>query len=185
MRLFAALVPPAEVLDELEAFTGPLRKEWPELRWAGRDLWHVTVAFYGELDERAYDRLLPRLQRSAARIPVLNLSFAGAGAFPGGGVHARVVWTGVYGDRRPLAQLAASLAGSGRRADSPDPKPFRPHLTLARCRTPTDVRALTEQLASYAGRPWQATAVALIRSHPSATPPQPRYEILTTYPLRP
>ncbi|GAA3201820.1 RNA 2',3'-cyclic phosphodiesterase [Actinocorallia longicatena] len=179
MRLFAALVPPAEILDELDAYTAPLRKEWPELRWAGRELWHVTVAFYGETDERSYERLLPRLQRSASRTPVLNLSFAGAGAFPGGGVHARVVWTGVYGDRRPLAQLAASLAATGRRAGAPDPKPFRPHLTLARCRVPTDVRTLTERLASFAGRPWQAASVALIHSQM----PRAAYETLTSYPL--
>ncbi|GAB3691258.1 RNA 2',3'-cyclic phosphodiesterase [Actinocorallia lasiicapitis] len=181
MRLFAALVPPDEILDELESFTAPLRKEWPALRWADRDLWHVTVAFYGDLDDEARERLIPHLQRAAARTPALALSFAGVGAFPSGGVHARVLWTGVYGDRRPLAKLAASASAAGRHAGvPPDQKPFRPHLTLARCRTPRDVRPLTERLASYAGRPWQAATVQLIRSHF----PKPRYETLAVYPLR-
>lgn len=183
MRLFAALVPPKEILDELETLIAPLRAGWPDLRWAGRDLWHITIAFYGEMDEKAYERLLPRLQRASARSPSLALSFAGAGVFPSGGAHARVLWTGVYGDRRSLAQLAASATAAGRRAGAPlgDHKSFRPHLTLARCRKPIDVRPVTDHLAGFAGRPWTATEVHLIRSHM----PKAVYETLHTFPLKP
>src|SRR5690349_9014310 len=116
MRLFAALAPPTDVLDELEAVTAPFRAEWPGLRWSSRDLLHVTLAFFGEVDDRVLERLQPRLERAASRTPPIELSFAGAGAFPFGGAHARVLWTGVYGDRRELAQLAAACSTAGRRS---------------------------------------------------------------------
>src|SRR5688500_1446784 len=108
MRLFAALLPPPSVLDELEEVLAPHRAERPELKWIRRELSHVTLAFFGETDDLAYERLVPRLERVAGRYPEVSLSFAGAGAFPGGGTHARVLWTGIYGDRRTLARLAAS-----------------------------------------------------------------------------
>jgi 2'-5' RNA ligase len=182
MRLFAALAPPADVLDELEAYTAPLRAEWPVLRWSSRDLLHVTLAFFGEVDEKVLERLQPRLERAASRTPPIELSFAGAGVFPFGGAHARVLFTGVYGDRRELAKLAASCSAAGRRSGAPlgDHKTYRPHLTLARCRTPLDVRPLADRLSSFAGRPWTATALHLIRSDF----PTGGYETLRTYPLK-
>ncbi|WP_119727123.1 RNA 2',3'-cyclic phosphodiesterase [Thermomonospora amylolytica] len=187
MRLFAALLPPPDVLDELDRLLGPYRSAWPDLKWIDRDLMHITLAFYGELDERTTARLLPRLERAAGRYPKIELSFAGAGAFPSGGAHARVLWAGVYGDRGVLARLAASVNAAGRRAGAPlgEHKGFRPHLTLARSRRPTDMRPLVEELSAYAGTAWTADSLHLVRSHlPGRHNPGLRYESIQHWPLR-
>lgn len=182
MRLFAALEPPPSVLDELDEALAPHRAEWPELRWSPRELAHVTVAFFGETSDVAFERLLPRLERAAGRYPELALSFAGAGAFPAGGTHARALWTGIYGDRRTLARLAASVSAAGRRAGCPGTghRGFKPHLTLARSRTPQDLRPLLESLGAFAGRSWVAGSLHLVLSH---TGPQVHHETLRTWPL--
>lgn len=182
MRLFAALMPPGGVLDELDEVLAPHQAQWPELRWSPRELSHVTVAFFGETPEPVLDRLLPRLERAAGRYPELALSFAGAGAFPGGGGHARVLWSGIYGDRRTLARLAASVSAAGRRAGCPgtEHQGFKPHLTLARARTPQDLRPLLEALATYAGSTWVAESLHLMVSHSG---PRVHYETLRTWPL--
>ncbi|MGH3387252.1 MAG: RNA 2',3'-cyclic phosphodiesterase [Actinomadura sp.] len=183
LRLFVAVLPPPEVLDGLEEFLAPHRAAWPDLRWLRRDVLHVTLAFLGEVDERTLDRLVPRLERAAGRHARLRLSFAGGGAFPGGGAHARVLWTGLYGDRRTLAGLAASAAAAAVRAGAPQDKyrGFRPHMTLARCRRPTDVRPLVEELSAFAGTPWTAGSIHLMRSHLGR---QVRYESVRSWPLR-
>ncbi|GAA4143595.1 RNA 2',3'-cyclic phosphodiesterase [Actinomadura keratinilytica] len=186
MRLFVAVVPPPPILDELAEFLGPFQDDLPDLRWLRRDQQHITLTFLGEVDERAYERLLPRLERAVARHPRLTLSLAGAGAFPNP-AHARVLWTGVYGDRRDLARLAASTTAAGRREGTlPDKHPgFRPHLTLARCRRPVDVRSLLEPLAAFAGGTWTAENVHLMRSHlPGRGRTTVVYESLHTWPLR-
>ncbi|SEG92377.1 2'-5' RNA ligase [Thermomonospora echinospora] len=186
MRLFVALVPPPDVLDELDRLLESYRASWPDLKWISRDMMHITLAFLGETDERTIARLLPRLERAAGRYPKIELSFAGAGAFPSGGAHARVLWTGVYGDRGVLTRLAASVNAAGRRAGAPlgEHKGFRPHLTLARSRRPTDMRPLVEELSAYAGATWTADAVHLVRSHlPGKNYPGFRYEIINTWPL--
>ncbi|REE96369.1 RNA 2',3'-cyclic phosphodiesterase [Thermomonospora umbrina] len=186
MRLFVALLPPPNVLDELDRLLVPYRAAWPDLKWISRDLMHVTLAFLGEVDERAESRLLPRLERAAARYPKIELSFAGAGSFPSGGAHARVLWTGVYGDRGILVRMAASVNAAGRRAGASlgEYKGYRPHLTLARSRRPTDMRPLVEELSAYAGMAWTSDAVHLVRSHlPGKEQPGLRYESLYAWPL--
>src|SRR4051794_5578843 len=125
MRLFVALVPPPDILDELEEAVLPHKEDVPELKWVRRELLHVTLAFLGECDDRTVDRLLPRLERAARRHERMTLSLAGGGAFPSNGAHARVLWTGLYGDRRGLAPLAASVAPAGRPPGAP-PRQHRP-----------------------------------------------------------
>jgi 2'-5' RNA ligase len=182
MRLFAALVPPPEILGELEDFTAPFRARRPDLRWQRRDLLHLTLAFYGEVGEQTLDRLLPGLERVAADHRRHELSFGGVGAFPGGAAQARVLWTGVQGDREVLSRLATAVGTAGAEAGVPrdEHKGFRPHLTLARCRPPADIRPLIEDMAGFAGSPWTAGAVSLMRSHQT---PQLHYETLKSWPL--
>jgi 2'-5' RNA ligase len=98
MRLFVAVAVPVHAADELDDAVGPLRQSWPALRWTGRDAWHLTLAFLGEVTEPVCTRLVPRLERAAARHPRLSLSLGGAGAFPGA-ARARVLWTGCRASR--------------------------------------------------------------------------------------
>jgi RNA 2',3'-cyclic 3'-phosphodiesterase len=183
MRLFVAIAPPAAALDEIEAATAPLRTDWPQLRWTDRSAWHITLAFLSEVDEQVAARLVLELERAAGPRHDLALSVHGSGAFPGA-AKARVLWTGIGGDLGDLENLAASVADGARAAGALPPderRKFVPHLTLARCRAPADVRALVEALAGYSGTPWAATEIHLIRSLPGA---RPRYEVMGTWPLR-
>lgn len=184
MRLFIAIVPPAAVIDELEAAAAPLRPAWPQLRWTGHDAWHITLAFLGEVEELVSQRLTPRLERVASRHPSMSLAFAAVGTFPGS-ARARVLWTGLQGDRRDLAALAASVAAGARRAGAAptdEGRRFQPHLTLARCRAPADVRPLVAALSGYVGMPWTAERIHLIRSHLGGS--RPSYETLGSWALR-
>jgi len=183
MRLFVAVAPPAEVLDELDAACAPLRAGREDLRWTSREAWHVTLAFLGEVAETSANRLLPRLERAAWRHQQFALAFAGAGAFPAAG-RANVLWSGLSGDRRALAELAASVNAAATRAGAEPPdrgRRFRPHLTLARCRAPADVGALVTLLDGYHGQPWTADEIFLIHSRLGG---RPRFQTLGNWPLR-
>jgi 2'-5' RNA ligase len=185
MRLFVAIAPPPEVLDDLDARVEPLRGSRQELRWTNREAWHVTLAFLGQVDESALARLMPRLERAAWRHSSIPLAFCGAGAFPSVG-RANVLWSGLSGDRRALARLAESVAAGASRAGTPPPdkrRRFQPHLTLARCRMPADVTELVAALAGYSGQPWTADRIHLVRSRLGGAD-QPRYVSLASWPLR-
>jgi 2'-5' RNA ligase len=181
MRLFVALAVPGQVADELEAAVAPFRSSWPGLRWTGRDAWHLTLAFFGEVRESVAAELGAKLADVAAANSSLTLSLAGSGAFPDGR-RAHVLWTGVQGDG--LGSLAAAVGEGAKKAEAPpvaDSRSFQAHLTLARCRVPVDVRSLVADLHKFAGTPWTAGEIYLIRSRPQS---RPRYETLGSWPLR-
>jgi 2'-5' RNA ligase len=167
MRLFVAIVPPAGVLAELTAAVRPLQTAAPDLRWTSSAAWHLTLAFLGEVDERILPDLSIRLARAARRHPPQQLAIAGGGAFPAAS-RARVLWAGIRADIRPLRSLAGSVAAGARRAGAPPPdegRKYSPHLTLARCREPADVSALTADLARFTSTEWTAQSVHLVRSY--------------------
>jgi 2'-5' RNA ligase len=183
MRLFVALAPPAGVLDDLDAACAPLRLGREDLRWTSRELWHVTLAFLGEVSEESLDRLVPRLERAARRHLVFGLSLAGAGAFPSQ-PRANVLWSGLAGDQKALGELAMSVCAGARRAGAPPPdaRRYRPHVTLARCRMPADVRSIVGDLSGHQGPVWPVEEIYLIRSTLGGQ--QPRYEAVGTWKLK-
>ena len=61
MRLFVALFPPEDVLEELAEFLAPRQEVDSDLRWTTRDQWHVTLAFMPQVHERSLDDLTERL----------------------------------------------------------------------------------------------------------------------------
>ena len=183
MRLFVGLAPPAAVLDNLDAACAPLRSGREDLRWTSRELWHITLAFLGEVGEESLSRLLPRLERAARRHLTFGLSLAGAGAFPSP-ARANVLWGGLSGDRKALGELAMSVSAGARRAGAPPPdegRRYRPHVTLARCRVPADVRSVVAALSGYQGPAWAVEEIFLIRSTLGG---HPRYETLGTWKLK-
>ncbi len=179
MRLFAAVVPPPEAAEHLDAAVDPLRDD--TLRWAGPDAWHVTLAFYGEFPNDRVADLVQRLHRVASRHAPVELSLARAGRFDG-----RVLWVGCTGDVGALRALARACGAAGRRAgaDIDEQRRFRAHLTLARASRPVDLRPYVAALAGYAGPAWTVTEVALVRSHLGAgLGNRPRYERVDSFDL--
>ncbi|MGB0101623.1 MAG: RNA 2',3'-cyclic phosphodiesterase [Nocardioides sp.] len=186
MRLFAALIPPEEAVEHLEAFLDVRRAAAP-LRWADAEQFHVTVAFLAEVEERRLDDLVEGLARAAARRTAFTTAVAGGGAFPDAG-RARVLWAGLELDddgRTEIERLATGCRAAANRAGVPvDGQRFRPHLTIARAGRPTEVSSWVRLLDGYAGPRWAADRVSLIASHLGEGPRgRPRYELLEELPL--
>jgi 2'-5' RNA ligase len=166
VRLFVALMPPAEAIEELRSATAGLVELESGLRWTRSDQRHVTLVFLGEVGDATVEELIRRLSRAAARHPPLSLAFGGAGRFG-----HRVLWTAVQGEQDGLRRLADSAAAAARRTGLlVKHRPYRPHLTLARANPGTDLRALVTRLAPWQGLPWTAKALHLVRSHLGAAP---------------
>jgi 2'-5' RNA ligase len=141
MRLFYAIELGDELLDLLDETTAPLRAEAPELAWVPREKRHLTLKFLGDVEETAESKLVDAADRAVVRHPPLEMRVREIGAFPNFR-RARVVWIGV--EQEPRLELLhhdleLACAESGFEVEG---RPFRPHITLARVRTPLPVERL-------------------------------------------
>ncbi|HTW14745.1 MAG TPA: RNA 2',3'-cyclic phosphodiesterase [Nocardioides sp.] len=185
-RMFAAVVPPEEVVEHLDAFLDVRRAAGP-FRWAPAEQLHVTVAFYAEVPDRALDDLAERLGRAAGRRTPFETRIAGGGAFP----HvagARVLWAGLVLDdegRTELDRLATGARAAASRAGvAVDGQRFRPHVTLARLRHPDEVSDWVRLLDAYDGPAWTVDRLSLVASYLGEGPRgRPRYETVAELPL--
>ncbi|HEU4950537.1 MAG TPA: RNA 2',3'-cyclic phosphodiesterase [Holophagaceae bacterium] len=126
MRRFFALALPGAVQAGLGAWMGG-----PGWRWAEPEGLHLTLAFLGEVPEAAVGPLETAAREVATRHRPFELRSAGLGQFPPVGA-PRVLWLG-FEPSEPLDALAGDLREVLRRAGVAfNPKPFTPHLTLAR-----------------------------------------------------
>ena len=125
------------IAEELEAAIAPLRALEPGLAWVAPAKRHLTLRFLGEVDEPALPTLLELTDRLAATHRPFDMELAGIGGFPNLR-RARVLWCGV--DQEPRLELLhhdleLALDAAGYELEG---RPFRPHVTVARMRTPLD-----------------------------------------------
>jgi 2'-5' RNA ligase len=184
MRMFVAVVPPVEVLENLAAFVEPRQDVDSPLRWVASEHWHLTLAFMSSVADRHLDELTERLTRAAHRRHPFELQLEGAGSFPNP-ARTKVLWTGVRGDTQHLEQLAVGArAAASKSGIEVDGAKFRPHLTLARLSRPVDVTKWLRVFDAYSGPSWQVTEIELIESHLGQGPRgRPRYQTVETFAL--
>jgi 2'-5' RNA ligase len=174
MRLFSALVPPPAVLHAVAEAIERVRSTGVELRWTRPEQWHLTLGFYAKVEPDQVTGLSERLGRVARRHQPLDLRLVGGGRFDG-----RVLWLGVRGDREQLGRISsATVAAAAREGIGVEDRAYRPHLTIARSRQPTDLRPAVDALAGWESPPWRAAELTLFRSHLGA---KPSYEALRTW----
>jgi len=125
IRLFTALPVPWDVAETLKRRQSGL----PGAKWRTDEQLHVTLAFYGEVDERRAADLAAELQRTATGGP-FEIELAGVGAF-GDAHRSHTLWAGVQASER-LNVLAGRCRSAGERAGVVmEHREYRPHLTLA------------------------------------------------------
>jgi 2'-5' RNA ligase len=145
MRLFVAVHLSEEVRAALAAVQDRLRSVRAEVSWVRPGNLHLTLKFLGEVEAERQERLGAALAGIVPTTPPFEAAVTGVGSF--GGRVPRVVWAGVGDGAEALVTLAgrvdAALAAVGFPRES---RPFSPHLTLGRVRSPRNVVELVEAL---------------------------------------
>jgi 2'-5' RNA ligase len=158
-RAFVAVVPPAPVLEAVAGALG--EPDVAGARFMRREQWHLTLQFLG--NQVDLDEVADALGALALRAAPVRLG--GFGAFPNER-RGRVLWLGVAEGAAFLAQLAAAVGVLlGPRGYPPEDREQHPHLTLARCRVPTDLRDTVAALRpDPVGPEWVVGDVVLFES---------------------
>lgn len=133
VRAFVAMELDEAMREQLATEVERLRSRLQGVSWVRPGAIHLTLRFLGPARGAALDEMIPRLRAAASRCSPPSTPVAGLGVFPERG-RARVLWIGIAVPPAVLAlqaecESAAVAAGFG-----PEPRPFRPHLTLGRWR---------------------------------------------------
>jgi 2'-5' RNA ligase len=125
MRLFIAVPVPEYIADDLADLCSGI----PGARWVPPENFHITLRFLGEIDGAQADDVHEALSRIIA--PGFEISLSSVGTF-GDQKKTRALWAGV--DPSPaLVHLRDKVESAAVRAGlPPEPRRFKPHVTLAR-----------------------------------------------------
>lgn len=182
MRLFIALVPDDRTREALAAYSRALRRACGDPRGFTRpELVHLTLRFLGEQPSERVPAIA-RAIRAAARDSGRQgpaLRFREAGFFPG---RPDLLWLDLHPDPA-LAALADRVDGElAEIGVERDPRPFRPHMTLAR-RLALPARRLSEALASVPvpDALWRPDRIVLMES--ALSDGRREYTVLAEAPL--
>ena len=158
MRLFIAIDLDDAARAAIAAEASRLAQRIPRrssLRWLKPVQLHLTLVFLGEVDDGRAAAIAAAMD-AAVDLPPFDAALEGFGVFPPRGA-PRVLWVGVGDGAATLIELERRLAGRVERLGVEiEPRPFHPHLTLARWRDsrPGDRRALDEAPRGVVARLW-------------------------------
>ena len=177
IRLFAALEVPPEIGEGLARRQQGL----PGARWSPLDNLHITLRFFGEVDETAAADLDAEL--AGVSVAPFELALQGVGVF-GEGQQPGSVWAGVRA-REPLRVLAGRCEAAVRRVGlRAEGRVYRPHVTLAYLRRSADPARVGAWIAGHnllASPSWRVRGFALYSSWRSSQ--GSRYDLERDYPL--
>lgn len=171
MRAFVAVdVPPID---------GPVP---PELRPED----HLTLQFFDHLEPERLSAVVDAMTEAVQDQPPFAIEVRGVGAFPSP-QRPRVVWAGVGAGAASLQSLAGRLRRAVAARGFPvEARPFVPHLTLGRLRSPRDLPwALSFlQRPENAGRRWTQSRVSeLLLKESELLPTGARHTVRARVPL--
>lgn len=129
-----AVLLPSAIRADLTRATAALRA-LEGVRPVRTEQLHLTLRFIGEVDRGLEAPLARAISDATEAQPRFPIRLGGAGAFPSER-RARVLWVGVE-EAPALAALQRSVEEAVVRVGvAPDPRPFRPHVTVGRIRRP-------------------------------------------------
>jgi 2'-5' RNA ligase len=173
MRLFTAIELDDETRDgvareqqRLRAGLGDAARSW---RFVKREHLHLTLVFAGEIADGAAPGIVETMSTDIPH-PAFEIALAGTGTFPAHG-RPQVLWLGVQAGVSACEALHGAVAERLSAAGvTIDPRPFRPHLTLARSRDRRSGRLRLPDRPRTAGRVW-VDHVTLFQSRLSSAGP--------------
>ncbi len=108
IRAFLAIDLPESYRTGLAAVQDYLRKSGADVRWTSVAGIHLTLKFFGDIEENQVDALAAAATGAAGPAPGFTLDVEGVGTFPGP-KNPRVIWLGLSGQTDVLARLVRNL----------------------------------------------------------------------------
>ena len=132
MRIFIAVRPSVEVVDEIHKHIESLSVSIPDVKWVEKENLHVTLRFLGEVSVADFGTIKDKISQSVRGIKPFNVSFGPFGAFPNID-KAKTLWIKAK-DSGQLESIFEIIEENVKTICGASDKSFHPHLTVGRVR---------------------------------------------------
>ena len=171
LRLFVGIPAPDEWKSALRLWRAQVQSRFSDSfgKWTPEINLHLTLRFFGAIDESDVTPLVEKLRAVAGGVPEFSVTAGELGCFPNLS-RPRILWLGLAGDLLPLTRLESNLRiATAEFGQPPGDRPFHPHLTFARLREPTrqdrnQITELTRKSPFIEVPDWRIDAIELICS---------------------
>ncbi len=186
-RIFVAFAIPEVQRTRLGRLQGLIAPELPNARWVTPEMFHVTLAFLGDVPDLDLNPVCRAVVAACEGVPPFTVNLQSLGAFPDP-AKPRVAWVGLTGPGMDeLATLQAAVAGAVAEAGYPaEDDRFHPHLTIGRIKAKKgeelDMTPLVAHFRTWSAGNFAVNAVATYAS--TITPEGPAYMTLASTTLR-
>ena len=172
MRAFVAIDLSEQVRQTLIAFSSGLKAEQHDrlASWSRPGAIHLTLIFLGDVAEANVQRLRVSLDDVARATHPFSIVVRGTGFFPSER-RPRILWAGIEEVEELKALRRDVVEGAARLGFQTDKKSFRPHITLARFRTPVGAARIVERATTDRDRVFGETMVTEFRLYRSRLTP--------------
>jgi 2'-5' RNA ligase len=148
MRAFIAIELSPEIKDSLARIQTHLKYSGADIKWIDTGNIHLTLKFLGDITGEKCEKIKSVLDEITKNTKSFEISIKGIGAFPNIN-YPRVIWIGL--DKGVIESKALSekieeetlKAGAQKEA-----RPFAPHLTIGRVRSPKNKEDLKEKIGA-------------------------------------
>jgi len=167
IRSFIAIELPRETRDCLERVTNRLKASAVDVRWVRTNDIHLTLKFLGDVEEQRIPEIAGCIERCLEGISPFSITVRDLGAFPGDH-NPQVIWIAAADESDRLSIVQGSLEdGLSRIGFKKENRPYFPHLTLGRLKSPRGKETVRRGLAEFKNTDcgsYTAGAVSLIKS---------------------
>jgi len=166
-RAFIAIELPEEIIAFIRKIQEGVKSYGFKARWVRPENIHLTLKFLDNINSEDIKKVGDAVISAAGENASMSLGAKGIGVFPGV-KRPRVIWTGIAGQTKELADLQKTLDGKLETVGfSKEKRPFKGHLTIARIKGKVDARQLIDAMKEFGrfeSKTFMADEVVLFKS---------------------
>lgn len=148
LRCFIAVTLPGQLKSAVGEVIIKLRESGADIKWVPYENLHLTFKFLGATGEELIDDIKAALYKKLFHYAPFYIKIGGVGYFPEGRI-PRVIWIGIE-EKGSLADIYRDVEEVMLKFGYPrEARPFSPHLTIGRVRSPRRVAEVIKRLDEF------------------------------------
>lgn len=178
MRTFIAVEVPDSAKDRIAQMVNRLKATGTDIKWVEPDNIHVTLKFLGNIGTGQPAVIRDGLSAALDTADAFDLKLGRIGAFPDMN-RPRVFWISIVEGRDELVAMQHRIETElHARGFVREERPFSPHLTIGRVRSPRGLTKLTDLIGDMAfeTEPFSVKRAAVVKS--DLKPDGPMYTVI-------